>query len=558
MVKTRTVVLYPHLGPKAGTGHIKRLLPFFYDSRFDVYIIHRDPEFVKDVASKFNIDSDRVFALSEILSIPNGIDIIILDNRESDRYLYDKLKNIAPIVAIDEGGDARDYIPYCIDILPNFLESEANYFNPGLLDLPIKEKRNRVLENILVTFGGQDPYNLTQKIVDEYKDKYNVTTVIGPLFKKKEFGVNKLENPDNFKELIYDYDLVITSFGITAYESIASGVPVALLNPTTYHKELSNKAGFYSLDDKLFINYKKATKVLNKIDIGTPENLIDFIYDLEVSNSGCPLCGRKNNSIIRRFKDKSYYNCFHCSMDYMLSHKKDTVYADDYFFTDYKKQYGKTYLEDFEHIQDVGNSRIRWILKKIKKGDSLLDIGCAYGPFLKASEKNGLQAFGIDISYQAIEYIKNHLSLPAVRSPFPLSKPLGFKTPFNAITMWYVIEHFKNLDDVLSQVNSLLSDGGVFAFSTPNASGISGRKEYKKFLYNSPSDHFTLWSPVSAKKVLKEYGFKVYKINITGHHPERFGRIVKGRFMMNIFMLISRIFRLGDTFEVYSIKENSI
>lgn len=558
MVKTRTVVLYPHLGPKAGTGHIKRLLPFFYDSRFDVYVIHRDPEFVKDVARKFNINSDRVFPLSEILSIPNKIDMIILDNRESDRYLFDKLKNIAPIVAIDEGGDAREYIPYCIDILPNILESEANYFNPGLLDLPIKEKKDRDLKNILITFGGQDPYNLTQKIVDVYRDKYSLTTIIGPLFKKRDFGVDKIENPDNLKELIYNYDLVITSFGLTAFESIASGVPVALLNPTTYHQELSNKAGFYSLDNKLSINYKKAKKVLNKIDIGKPENLIDFVYDLEVSSNGCPLCGRKNNSIISRFKDKSYYTCFHCSMDYMLSHKKDMVYTDDYFFTDYKKQYGKTYLEDFEHIESVGSSRLRWILKKIKKGDSLLDIGCAYGPFLKASEKNGLQPFGVDVSAKAVEYINNNLSLPAVRSPFPLSKPLGFKTPFNAITMWYVIEHFKNLDDVLSQVNSLLSDGGVFAFSTPNTTGISGRKQYKEFLYNSPLDHFTLWNPKSAKKVLKEYGFKVYKINVTGHHPERFGRVVKGKFMMNFFMFFSRIFRLGDTFEVYSIKENSI
>jgi len=558
VAERRTVVLYPHLGPKAGTGHIKRLLPFFSDVRFKVYVIHRNPKFVKEISNKFDIDSERVFPLSEIKTIPDNIDLIVLDNRESDRYLYDKLKNVAPIVAIDEGGDSRKLIPYTIDILPNLLDSRPNYNNIGLLDLNIKDPIDRELKNILISFGGQDPYQLTRKAVDALKDKYSVTTVIGPLFTKKDFGVNKIENLSNLKNIFSNYDLVITSFGLTAYEAAAEGVPVALVNPTQYHQDLSNKAGFYTLDNKFNINYKKAKKLFNNIEFGIKESLTDFIYNLEVSSLGCPICGRKNNSSIQRFKNRTYYHCFHCSVDYMAAHQKDVTYSNNYFFEDYKEQYGKTYLEDFDHISNLGLGRINNILKKVKTESTLLDIGCAYGPFLKAAESKGLIPYGLDVSKDAVDYINNELDLKAINSPFPLSKPLDFNSSFDCITMWYVIEHFKNIDDVLTQVNNLLNSGGVFAFSTPNSAGISSKKSHNNFLKNSPDDHFTIWSPKSAKKVLKEYGFKVYKVKMTGHHPNRFGRYVKGKFLHRLFMIISHVFKLGDTFEIYCIKETTI
>ena len=127
--------------------------------------------------------------------------------------------------------------------------------------------------------------------------------------------------------------------------------------------------------------------------------------------------------------------------------------------------------------------------------------------------------------------------------------------------MWYVIEHFENLDTVLNKVNSLLKTKGIFAFSTPSASGVSGRFKNKNFLQNSPVDHYSIWSFKSAKKVLKKYGFKILKIQSTGHHPERFFKKSiskeKNPFLWNLILQISRIFKLGDTFEVYCQKISS-
>ncbi len=42
---------------------------------------------------------------------------------------------------------------------------------------------------------------------------------------------------------------------------------------------------------------------------------------------------------------------------------------------------------------------------------------------------------------------------------------------------------------------------------------------------------------------------RVYRIRVTGHHPERFGKYIPK------LRILSHLFRLGDTFEVYAVKE---
>ncbi len=49
-----------------------------------------------------------------------------------------------------------------------------------------------------------------------------------------------------------EHDLVVTSYGLTAFEALAAGTPVVLLNPTRRHEKLSRRAGLASLGVKTF------------------------------------------------------------------------------------------------------------------------------------------------------------------------------------------------------------------------------------------------------------------------------------------------------------------
>ncbi len=124
------------------------------------------------------------------------------------------------------------------------------------------------------------------------------------------------------------------------------------------------------------------------------------------------------------------------------------------------------------------------------------------------------------------------------------------------LTMWYVIEHFPRLGEVLAKVSRIVKMGGVFAFSTPNLSGVSGYTDLERFLTASPRDHYTIWEPKIARSVLRRFGFRVAAVNITGHHPERFPLSGAERgWRYRLLEHYSRVAGLGDTFEIYAVKE---
>jgi 2-polyprenyl-3-methyl-5-hydroxy-6-metoxy-1,4-benzoquinol methylase len=253
----------------------------------------------------------------------------------------------------------------------------------------------------------------------------------------------------------------------------------------------------------------------------------------------------------------------------------DIQYTEAYFFENYKKQYGKTYLEDFPNLAMMARRRLAVIktLTGSHSGRHLLDIGCAYGAFAAVARGEGFECVGIDSSGEAVNYARDKLHIEAFEGFFPedsleqkMSVPLTRK--FDVISLWYVIEHFETalavgggsaIKTALEKIHGLLNSGGILAFSTPNLRGISGRISPRQFLEKSPADHWTIWSERSVKKVLPRFGFAVKKTVITGHHPERFpfcSRLTPRSFMYKAVMALSKIFSLGDTFEVYAEKLN--
>jgi 2-polyprenyl-3-methyl-5-hydroxy-6-metoxy-1,4-benzoquinol methylase len=521
---------------------------------------------------------------ADTLSEGKKWDVIVLDRRKTPMDEYKRLAGQGFIIGLDEGGPARNHIPYIIDILPGFMrKDEPNISSIRFLELPHHRKRRFTypFKNVLITFGGEDPEDLTHKMVSFLKKHFhylNLSVCIGPSFHSSySFDrVKLLHKPENLKEELYHYDLIITSCGLTCFEALSAKVPVILLNPSRYHQKMSESLGFPDIGVKKPIRNKFSSYINNKEYYIKLFNRIDREWDFFKKNSGrlaeiimdiaqvsrdydyytCQGCGNRNNPVIGRSEKRTFFRCSRCGLIYALNFSgKPFQYDRGYFFTEYRKQYGKTYLEDFNHIKERAFGRINRInrLKEIK-GKKILDIGCAFGPFLQAALEKGAEPLGLEVSKEASEYVKKELKIDCICKPF---EDVSLKSKYDVITMWYVLEHFKRIKAVLEKVNRLLNIDGVFAFSTPSSYGISSKKNLRIFLKNNPADHHFILSPKSVKKILKRYGFKIGKIIITGHHPERFPfvkNLSRNKFRYRFLLLVSKAFKLGDTFEVYARK----
>jgi SAM-dependent methyltransferase len=191
---------------------------------------------------------------------------------------------------------------------------------------------------------------------------------------------------------------------------------------------------------------------------------------------------------------------------------------------------------------------------------ALLDVGCAYGPFLQAASDAGWSVCGVDVSESAVSYVRDSLGFRAAHvslEDFDPQAAFG-RDSFDGVTLWFVLEHFRDAGAALRKISSLLRPGGIFAFSTPSASGISARANPQAFFEKSPADHFTLWEPRRAPAILESFGFEVIDTLSTGHHPERFpGKqgIPRNSPLFKFLGLWSAFRGLGDTFEMYCRKK---
>ncbi|MDT8299577.1 MAG: methyltransferase domain-containing protein, partial [Spirochaetaceae bacterium] len=425
---------------------------------------------------------------------PSGMDVELRQSGAPDGFLrslavFDRristtedlvpwTEKATPIL-LDDDGEARRTAPYLIDIIPGPRRTEANASSPDWLDLPSVTRTPDAAGPVLVSFGGEDKAGLTLPVLRFLVESIGAERLITATCPESitedrlPSGVRILREPQELKGLLGDFGLVITSYGITLWEAVAAGCAVLTVDPTPYHAKLSSAAGVpgigkirFNLDNRLSRSSSRAldrrlksTEYLNRAaenlrsSIGDRRrNLAETLAGFEAPKPRCAVCGAPLPAVIARFPTKTYYRCSDCGMIglYRFTLKNDE-YGSSYFQDEYRLQYGRSYLEDFPAIERMARSRLDVIGHKAVPKGSLLDVGCAFGPFLKAADESGYHCRGIDVSAEGVKYIRETLGLSAETGRFPGDNPkdLFGVDGFDVVTLWYVIEHFPDLDRVL-------------------------------------------------------------------------------------------------------------
>jgi 2-polyprenyl-3-methyl-5-hydroxy-6-metoxy-1,4-benzoquinol methylase len=587
--RARSWLLVPAGGGGEGMGHLARCLKLAAQlgPRVSFLVRHLDHAAEELLAQKLAAFSgeSRPAVLSRIPA-KRRWDLVIVDVRGLASGELAQLMRHGLVVCLDEGGEARDFAPFIVDTLPGLPgRPPANLADPAFLFLPRRARTRSPasVKKILLSLGGEDREHLAERLAaaivsDEIVAPDGLTVVQGPLSGPRQWpgGVRVVDGADGLSGLLRSHDVLVTHFGMAAFEALAVGIPSILFNPSDYHARLGEAAGFPMIGvGRPRVDVLKAlladpaslyahVQEFNR-SVGTQRGgkLVQVLRPLTmIGSSRCPVCGSPGNRVVARFADRTYRRCAQCGIIGLESFSgRRKKYTSGYFSSEYRAQYGRTYLEDFEFIREASRPRLRIIRRLLgpAAAGTVVDVGCAYGPFLAAASDEGLSGFGLDVSPGAVAYVKKSLGQPAVCAPFESVQRSRLPRKISAVTLWYVIEHFPNTREVLARASALLPPGGVFAFSTPNGRGISSRKDLQAFLRASPGDHFTILSPRGLKGILAEHGLRLRQIRVTGHHPERFPGALgsaarKWPLAARILRAVSVLLGLGDTFEAYAVK----
>jgi len=115
-----------------------------------------------------------------------------------------------------------------------------------------------------------------------------------------------------------------------------------------------------------------------------------------------------------------------------------------------------------KYIQKIVGSALKY-----KKKGNFLDIGCAFGYYLKEASKT-FNVFGVDASEYAIKKARKNLDCPKENLIACNAENLPFKNNFfDVIISIHSIEHIKNYKKVLKECNRTLKKDGILVLDIP-------------------------------------------------------------------------------------------
>lgn len=259
---------------------------------------------------------------NNLLNFIRGSDIVLIDSLLAKEYLYKKISLLIKTPVYIDYGNRITY-PRGIIINRTIFSEKIKYKNNkniyllGTKYFPLTKafwyvgdkKINKNIENIMVTFGGSDPKEMTSKILNYIISNYpdlNKSVVIGKGFinqipaefpKDKNTKLYFYPSGEEIKKIMLSSDVAISAGGQTLFELARIGtatIAVKVADNQIYNIKGLEKTGFIDFAGhwndkkilnkigKLLKNLKNQKIRIKKMNIG--RNLIDGYGSVRIAN----------------------------------------------------------------------------------------------------------------------------------------------------------------------------------------------------------------------------------------------------------------------------------
>jgi SAM-dependent methyltransferase len=137
----------------------------------------------------------------------------------------------------------------------------------------------------------------------------------------------------------------------------------------------------------------------------------------------------------------------------------------------------------------------------------LLDFGCGHGEFVAAAGALGFDAAGVDFAPDRARHgiVAMYASLDALRGA------RDGQPPFDAVTLFEVLEHLADPRGTLESLSLLMRPGAVLVLETPDTTGITDLRSYSDYLAIAPLGHINGFTPATLRQIAERAGFRAVR-----------------------------------------------
>jgi SAM-dependent methyltransferase len=218
----------------------------------------------------------------------------------------------------------------------------------------------------------------------------------------------------------------------------------------------------------------------------------------------CPGCGRPTeHAQLYSIQASTILRCAACGLGRTEAPAFDPerYYTDDYFTGQHADGYA-----DYRGAEAVLRREFAGTVEFIRArrdGGRLLEVGCAYGFFLREA----MQFFdvtGIELAAEAAAHARN--SGLNVLTGMADEATLGRLGSFDAIVMLDVIEHLPDPLDMLRLLGRHLAPGGIMVITTGDFGSLAARLLGKRWRLMTPPQHLWFFTPDSLAGMARSAG----------------------------------------------------
>ncbi len=193
-----------------------------------------------------------------------------------------------------------------------------------------------------------------------------------------------------------------------------------------------------------------------------------------------------------------------------------------------------------EYFEEYTEQTLRWnfwedfVKKNVKRGQSVLEVGCAFGYLVNRLEFD-YATYGIDVSKYAIDMAKK----TALNTKFYVmdAENMDFeKKSFGVIFCLDVLEHLRNPEKCIERCAKLLGKEGFLIISVPNRKSIMKPLKQSSWFAYIDKTHISLFSPDKWKSLLVKHGFTIEKIFTDGFFDIPYLPLIP-RFLQKLFLI---------------------